>query len=179
MFPRFRKPNTAETAAASLLESVRSAAREPGLFGPGRVPDTLDGRFESMVLHVVLLLERLRADGEGAGEVAQALFDALFKDLDAAVRELGSEDLGVAKRVRRMAEAFYGRQAAYSEALAAADDAPLRAALERNLLATTEASPAFLATATAYVRATVRQLAAQPVSAILSGKSPHWPPPPR
>lgn len=180
MFSLFSKRTTpAETSAAALLEAARAAARRPELFGPGRVPDTLDGRFESMVLHVVLVLERLRADGEGSGEVAQALFDALFRDLDAAIRELGAEDIGVAKRIRRMATAFYGRQRAYREALASADDAALAAALRRNLLATTETSDAFVNALTAAVRTTVRQLAAQPVSAILAGESPHWAPPPR
>lgn len=178
MFPRLKKLRPEKAAAAVLLESARSAARAPGLYGPGRVPDTLDGRFECMVLHVILLVERLRADGEGAGAVAQALFDALFRDFDAAIRELGAEDIGVAKRVRKMAEAFYGRQQAYRAALADADDDALGAALERNLLATAHPSAAFVEATTAYVRACVRQLAALPTSAILSGKSPSWPAPP-
>ena len=92
--------------------------------------------------------------------------------------QLGAEDLGVAKRVRRMAEAFYGRQLAYREALAAPDDAALAAALKRNLFATAEPADAFASAMTAYVRAAAGRLAAQPAAAILAGESPLWPTPP-
>jgi cytochrome b pre-mRNA-processing protein 3 len=174
VFDRLRKPSRAEIAAAGLLESARAAARRPALFGDGRIPDTLDGRFESMALHAGLLILRLRSDGgEEAATVAQRLFDALFRDLDSAVRELGAFDLGVSKRIRTMAEAFYGRLSAYRDALAVAGDETLREALARNVLPPT-ASPQFLDALTAYVRSSHVLQRAQPVAALMAGEAPPW-----
>ena len=102
MFGRLRKPSRATVVAGGFLESARAAARSPVLFGEGRIPDTLDGRFESMALHVGLLILRVQNEGEEGAEVAQALFDAFFRDLDSAVRELGAFDLSVAKKITKI-----------------------------------------------------------------------------
>jgi len=53
--------------------------------------------------------------------------------MDASLRELGVGDLGVPREMRRIGEAFFGRQAAYAAALAAADRESLAAALRRNI----------------------------------------------
>src|SRR5512135_2803202 len=106
-----RGPHEAE--ATRLYDAIVSQARRPEFYEGGGVPDSIDGRFELIVLHAYLVLRRLRAAG-GAGEpLAQALVDVLFADLDASLREMGAGDLGVGKRVKRMATAFYGRIGAY------------------------------------------------------------------
>jgi cytochrome b pre-mRNA-processing protein 3 len=178
MFDRLKNSAAAKARAAALLEAARSASRAPALFGPGRAPDTLDGRFESMALHVALLVDRLGREGGAAARVSQALFDGFVRDLDDALREMGVGDLTVPRKIRSMGEAFYGRLQAYREALGAADDGVLRAALARNMFATEPASENFLAAATAYVRASYAQLAAQSAEALLDGEPPHWAAPP-
>ena len=103
------------------------------------VADTLDGRFDMICLHVALLSRRLIAGARGAGAaapgrvLAQAVFDAMFTDMDSCLREGGVGDPGVPRRVRAMWEAYHGRARAYDGALDAADGAALSAALSRNI----------------------------------------------
>lgn len=173
MFDRLKKRARTRRSAEALLGSARDAARAPALFGDGRVPDTIDGRFESLVLHVVLVIDRLHGEAAPAPALSQAVFDALFRELDGAIREIGAGDLSVGKKVRRMGEAFYGRLKAYRAGLAEGDDA-LAAALERNLFATRTPEPAFLSAMARYVRACAQRLAAHPTAALLEGDAPTW-----
>jgi cytochrome b pre-mRNA-processing protein 3 len=128
-----RKPH--ERAGFGLYGAAVAAARAPGYFGPGfGVPDTLDGRFDLIGLHAALLIRRLRRDPDPRGPaLAQAVFDAMFADMDQALREMGVGDLSVGKRVRRMWEAFHGRARAYEAALDAGDAEALAVALRRNV----------------------------------------------
>ncbi len=97
------------------------------------VPDTLDGRFDLVGVHVALLIRTLRRLPPPGPALAQAVFDAMFSDMDINLRELGVSDLAVGKRVRAMWEAFHGRAAAYEAALDADDQPALAAALARNV----------------------------------------------
>ena len=125
-----RKPH--ERAGFSLYTAAVGAARNPLVFDALGVPDTLDGRFDLVSLHVALLIRRLRADADPAGpELAQAVFDAMFADMDVNLREMGVSDLAVGKRVKRMWEAFHGRALAYEAALNGEGD--LADALRRNV----------------------------------------------
>lgn len=128
-----RKPH--ERAGFELYGAAVAAARDPWFFTAIRAPDTLDGRFDLVGLHVALLIRRLRTDADTARgpALAQAVFDAMFSDMDVTLREMGVGDLSVGKRVRRMWEAFHGRARAYEAALDAGDSAALAAALMRNL----------------------------------------------
>lgn len=133
LFGLFRqKPH--ERAGFELYGAAVAAARDPAAFAALAVPDTLDGRFDLVGLHVALLIRRLRADPDPRGApLAQAVFDAMFADMDVNLREMGVGDLGVGKRVKRMWEAFHGRATAYEAALAAGDAAALALALGRNV----------------------------------------------
>jgi len=119
-----------------LLQRVTGASRNPALFGEGRAPDTLDGRFELITLYAGLALKRLRRSPE-AEPLAQAFVDTLFKQLDAGLREEGVGDLAVPKRVHKLAGVFYARLEAYSPALDAHDVEALKETLKRNLMGTT------------------------------------------
>src|SRR5579885_2019728 len=99
-------------AAAALYRAVVAQARAPAFYVAYGVPDTLDGRFDLIALHMFLVLHRLKSDTD-ASTVSQALFDIMFDDMDRSLREMGVGDLGVGRRVRAMAEALYGRMAAY------------------------------------------------------------------
>ena len=152
---RRRARRRAAATASRLYAAAVAQARAPGFYLAG-VPDTLDGRFDLLMLHVFLLVRRLRRDGADGAAAAQALFDAAFDDMDRTLREMGVGDLGVPRRVKAMARAFYGRAAAYDAALDARGDAGLRAALGRNLLGRAPAPAAFAA----YVRDAEAALAA-------------------
>jgi len=97
------------------------------------VPDTMDGRLDLIVLHMVLLLARLDRQGPAARDLGQNLFDHFCRDLDANLREMGVGDLAVPKRMRQFAEAFYGRQSAYLATLSAPNGRELEKALARNI----------------------------------------------
>jgi cytochrome b pre-mRNA-processing protein 3 len=114
-----------------LLEQVTRASRNPALFGEGRLPDTLDGRFELIALHGALALVRLKQSPEAA-PLAQAFVDTFFKHIDAGLREDGVGDLAVPKRMHKLAGAFYGRIEAYAAALASHDAKALTSAVVRN-----------------------------------------------
>jgi cytochrome b pre-mRNA-processing protein 3 len=126
-----RKRNRQEHAAYALYGAAVAAARDPHLYAALGVPDTLDGRFDSLCLHVFLLIRRLNTEGEAGKTMAQAVFDAMFHDMDINLREMGVSDLSVGKRNRAMWEAFHGRAAAYTQAWG--DPAGLAAAIGRNI----------------------------------------------
>ncbi|MDU7523930.1 MAG: ubiquinol-cytochrome C chaperone family protein [Roseomonas mucosa] len=140
-----RKPF--ERAGFELYTASVAAARAPGLFGTIGVPDTLEGRFDAIALHVALLVHRLRHDPDPRGrELAQAVYDAMFADMDLNLREMGVGDMSIGRRVKAMWEAFHGRARAYEAALEAMgkaqdgtaespplETAPLETVLARNI----------------------------------------------
>jgi cytochrome b pre-mRNA-processing protein 3 len=131
IFRLFRRDSRRVTIA-TLYERVATASRQPDLFLRLGIPDTLEGRFESLALHMILVLRALRRMPAPADEVAKDLTDALFRDLDASLREMGVGDTAVPKRMKRLGEAFYGRARAYDGPLEAADEEALAGALGRN-----------------------------------------------
>jgi cytochrome b pre-mRNA-processing protein 3 len=119
---------------------IVAQAREPRFYRDLAVPDTVNGRFDLLLLHLWMVLRRLRAAAGGA-ELCQALFDHFCDDMDDNLREMGVGDLTVPKRMQAFGEAFYGRSAAYDQAfdktLDSASDAaaePLAQALCKNIL---------------------------------------------
>jgi cytochrome b pre-mRNA-processing protein 3 len=125
-----RKRDKHERSAFQLYGSAVAAARDPYLYQTLGVPDTLDGRFDAIVLYVFLIVRRLGSESEPGPTLAQAVFDAMFLDMDINLREMGVSDLSVGKRNRAMWEAFHGRSAAYAGSWD--DKAALAAALGKN-----------------------------------------------
>ena len=136
--------------AQPLYYAIVAHARQPVFYRDLGVPDTVDGRFDMIVLHAVLVFLRLRGDPVAA-PLVDDLFDALFADLDRSLREMGLGDMRVGKRVRQMARGFYGRAQAYDRALAGSE--PLEDALRRNLYGTVAPPEDAVAAMAAYVRA--------------------------
>ncbi|SLN45072.1 ubiquinol-cytochrome C chaperone family protein [Oceanibacterium hippocampi] len=128
----FRK-SPLKSAAYRLYGEIVEQARDPGFYRNAAVDDSVEGRFAMIVLHQFLVLRRLKGEGETAETLAQHLFDIMVDDLDRSLREMGVGDLGVGKRVKKLAQRFYGHVASYDEALQASGDAALAAALGRNL----------------------------------------------
>lgn len=92
-------------------------ARDPAFFGSGRFADDYDGRIDLISLHMAVMMERLRADGEDGKLLSQALFDEMKDDFEIALREEGIGDTGVKKRIKPMINFFYERAKAYTDAL--------------------------------------------------------------
>jgi cytochrome b pre-mRNA-processing protein 3 len=163
-----RKPH--ERAGFALYGAAVAAARRPVFFADAGVPDTLDGRFDLVSLFTGLVISRIAGDPDPRGkDLAQAVFDAMFADMDVNLREMGVGDLSVGKRVKRMWEAFHGRAQAYEAALQAGDRAALEEALARNVWRgeAPEGAPARLAAAAAAAHAA---LAATPFAELVAGR---------
>ena len=122
-----------ERTGFQLYNAAVAMARTPLFYAELGVPDTLDGRFDLVGLYASLLIRRLRALPAPGGAVAQAVFDAMFSDMDINLRELGVSDMRLARNVRAMWEAFHGRATAYEAALASPDEPALEAALSKNI----------------------------------------------
>jgi len=168
MILSFFKKDPALDAASALYAAAVDQAREPVLYERLGAPDTVEGRFEQVTLHVYLILRRLKGDDQAARAVAQKLFDVMFQNMDDSLRELGVGDLSIGKKIRKMAENFYGRVGAYEDALGPdAADGALAAALGRNIFAD-EASPA-AARLAFYMRAAAAAIDAQPPARLAGG----------
>lgn len=173
----FRGRDKSQDKAHALYLSAVAQARQPVFYRDYGVPDSVDGRFELIVLHVFLLLQPLnklaRRDGAPrlsapAGDIAQALFDGMFADMDRSLREMGVSDIAVGKRVKHMAKSFYGRAAAYEEALAGSD-ALLADALRRNLFGTVDPAAADVAAMADYFRRQAAHMETISEARILAG----------
>lgn len=174
MLTRFLKRNRQNDAiAAALYGTIVAQARTPALYADFGVPDTVEGRFEMIVLHLALVLRHLRAD-ERQKAAGQALFDTFCTEMDRALREMGVGDLGVGKRMRKMAEAFYGRAGSYDAGLAAGDAAAISATIGRTLF--DEASDPRAGALAAYAAEIDRALARTPPDALLAADV-AWPRP--
>lgn len=164
------KLNRHERAGFQLYTAAVRAARDPFLYTACGVPDTLDGRFDLVGLHTFLVIHRLTREAEPGPALAQALFDAMFSDMDVNLRELGVSDLSVGRKVKEMWEAFHGRSRAYAAALGAADTDALRAALARNVWRGADPPTGADATLARITLAQSRYLDGQALATLLRGE---------
>lgn len=166
-------------AAHKLYVAIVHQSRLPVFYDKFEVQDTPEGRFDLLTIHTYLVLRRLREEHEKTAELSQALFDLMFADLDQNLREMGYGDTGVAMRIRKMAEGFYGRIKAYDEGLAAPDrpetETPgalagmLAGALDRNLYRNTRVSGDTVAAMVHYTRLQEAHMAGQGVDTLMEG----------
>ena len=159
-----------ERVGQSLYEAAVRQAREPVFYTGLGVADRIDARFELYTLHVLLLVMRLRDEGERGADAAQDLFNIYLSALDHALRELGVGDISVGKKMRKLGEALYGRMTAYEAPLRDGDADALAAGLARNVFETED--PATAAALAAYALASRARLAAQAFDAVAI--APEW-----
>jgi cytochrome b pre-mRNA-processing protein 3 len=165
-----------EAPARGLYSSLVAQARQPGFYLEFGVPDTVDGRFDMVLLHAFLVLRRLKGDHSRTADLAQALFDHMFADMDRNLREMGVGDLAVGRRIKAMAAAFYGRIAAYETGLALGE-AALADALKRNLYRKSNADAAAITAVAGYLRREAQALDRQPLASLMVGTVIFGPPP--
>jgi cytochrome b pre-mRNA-processing protein 3 len=132
-FSHFRKPRSPQRGTIEAIYGmIVTQAREPSFYRAMSVPDTVNGRFDLLLLHLWLVLRRLKS-ADGGAALSQALFDHFCNDMDDNLREMGVGDLTVPKKMQAFGEAFYGRTAAYDLALTGGHEA-LAQALCKNIL---------------------------------------------
>jgi cytochrome b pre-mRNA-processing protein 3 len=165
---RFRRKRRTDRIER-LYGAIVSQARQRGFYAGYAVPDTIEGRFELVVLHTVLLLDRLTSEGDELRELGQAVFDRFCLDMDDNLREMGVGDLSVPKQMRRIAAAFYGRANSYRSALTGEPDA-LVEALRRNIYGEGPGARDHAMRLADYVRAAAASLRRQTGPALIEGR---------
>lgn len=166
IFNLFRKPAVAPDVVDQAYASIVAQSRQVRFYADWGVPDTVTGRFDLVSLHLALLLHRLKHDA-AARPFTQAVVEHFFKDMDRSVRELGTSDIGVPKKVRKLGEVFYGLVGALDAPLDAKDVAALESAVARNVYGAPHPGAAQLA---AYLLDEAQMLAARPTAELISPK---------
>jgi cytochrome b pre-mRNA-processing protein 3 len=167
LFGRERARN--RQIVSGLYSQIVAAARRERFFSDWEVPDTPLGRYEMVSLHMFLLQHRLRGETGAAQDIAQALIDEFFLELDHSLRELGIGDVGVPKRMKKLARMFYGRTSTYGAALDAGNVEELTAALARNIRPEAKEWP-HAGELAAYVIFAAEALRRQPTGDICDGR---------
>lgn len=164
------RQNSLKSTIQALYGVIVAQARLPDFYLGYEVPDTVEGRFEMMALHLWLLSQRIAREPGDNRPLGKGLFDRFCVDLDHNLREMGVGDLTVPRRMKTYAEAYLGRSEAYRVALQSDDAAMLPAALARNVLGQAETSEHAELLA-AYVRACVAALDTASIAAIYAGEA--------
>lgn len=131
MLNALRRSGERRRLSDAILKGLVARARLEIFYRDWGVADTIDGRFDMLVLHAWLALDRIAEDRA----LSQALVDALFVQFDEALREQGAGDIGMGRRMTKMADAFFGRLQAYR---AATDRAALAGVIHRNVYRSNE-----------------------------------------
>lgn len=169
MLERFTGKSSRQGNADALYGEAVAQARRTEFYTHMGVPDTVDGRFDMIALHVYLVLRRLKQGDDRCQLLAQALFDTMFTDMDRGLREMGAGDLGVGRRVKVMAKAFYGRVAAYDHGLTETNGGLIDAIL-RNIFRGVEQNRENASMIASYMRHQATVLEDQPIEVILDGQ---------
>jgi len=156
--------------AQNLYGSIVAQTRKPAFYGELGVPDTVEGRFELLVLHVFLVLDGLRGAGAKGEVLAQQLVDIFITDMDTTMRELGVGDMAVAKRMRSLADVFCERLADYREALSESGDKALKQSLREHLQSSASPDDALTGALANYVLGTKQALENLPSERLEAGE---------
>jgi len=144
-------------------------ARLPVFYQGLEVPDTLEGRFVVLSLHLFAVLHRLKDGGASAASMAQELADHFTADMETVLREIGVGDLAIPKRVRRLAASGAALLQDYDDALTKGEGAlatSIACALPLDEASAKLASERL----TSYLMKVIRHLDAQPVADLCAGR---------
>ena len=155
---------------APLYRAIVTEGRLPFWYREGRVPDTLDGRFDMIAALLSLVLLRLEGEGERGRGPSALLTEVFVDDMDGQLRQMGIGDIVVGKHIGKMRAALGGRLTAYREGLAEGGD--LEGALERNLYRGEPIEQAAVAAVAGRLRGFSEALRATPFDALVQGRLP-------
>lgn len=156
-------------AAKMLYLLAMEQSRTPVLYTDYGVPDTMDGRFDCLLLHIYIIFHRIKGLDEYK-RLSQDMFDYCFADMDQSLREAGIGDMGVPKRMKKMMLAFNGRMHVYDEAVRGSDDSALGQAILRNVYNGADDMAGQSKALAAYVLQQILALADQGDDAVMGGK---------
>jgi cytochrome b pre-mRNA-processing protein 3 len=100
-FKRFFNPTTSAKTAREIYLLIVAKARQPYFYAELGVPDTVDGRFDMITLHAILVIEFIAQKGKAGKALSQQLFDEMFADMDRSLREMGAGDLAAPKPIAK------------------------------------------------------------------------------
>ena len=172
MILRFFRRNDDRETIQRLYGAIVAQSRDAEFYTSYQVPDTIEGRFEMILIHAFLLFHRLKDEDEGRRQLGQRVFDAFCTDMDANLREMGVGDLSVPKRMKRVAEAFYGRAGSYDAALSAPDEDELNEAVLRNVFGSDTARAVEARGLATYIRSAASSLKAVRFETFAAGELP-------
>jgi len=159
-----------EETALNIYGAIVAQARQPYFYSDMKVADTVEGRYDMIIMHAFLLFHRLKQEDEDVRQLGQTVFDTMFRDLDQSLREMGVGDMGVGPRIKKMASSFYGRIKAYDKALEDDNNSALEQVIDRNVFNKSPAEPLVLSHLASYMRCNVSHLELLGTNDILAGK---------
>jgi cytochrome b pre-mRNA-processing protein 3 len=169
MLAWLKKNRARRQRARFLYGSIVTAARHPIFYACWGAPDTVQGRFELIVLHMVLLQQRLLREGDDGGRLARALSEAFVTDMDDQMREMTFGDLRVPREIRGAAVALFDRWRSYGAALSGRDEGALKEALAASFGYLDPGGRLATAPLAAYMCRAAAVLAAEPAEQLLAG----------
>lgn len=161
-----------KNVAYKLFSKIIKQSRISEFYSEFEIEDSLDGRFDLMAVHMIILLDKLDYHNENKkpARLKRILQEIMFDNLDLTLREIGVGDLGVGKKIKVMAEAFYGRMKVYQVAFEKGDTDAISEALLRNLYRGRTLDKGILSNMSAYVQQQHEKIGNQSISEIMSGK---------
>ena len=111
-----------------LYDKVVEIGRDPFWYREGRVPDTIDGRFDMIAAVLTLVLLRIEEEGKETSQASVMIAELFIEDMDGSIRQMGIGDLMVGKHVGKMMGALGGRLSVFRQAIQEKNgfDAPVR-----------------------------------------------------
>ena len=129
----FFKKKKYETVSNDIYQKIVNFSRNKIFYTKYSVPDTIDGRFDMLVLTTIIVVHRLSKIKNEGRELSQKIFDIVFKDLDYSLRELGAGDVSVANNMKKLISSYMGRQKIYLKAFKSEDEKFLASAFKNNI----------------------------------------------
>ena len=134
----FFKKKKYETISNDIYQKIVNFSRNKIFYTKYGVPDTIDGRFDLLVLITIIVVHRLSKIKNEGSELSQMIFDIVFKDLDYSLRELGAGDVSVANNMKKLISSYMGRQKIYVKAFKSEDEKFLASAFKNNIFRNTD-----------------------------------------
>ena len=107
--------NFEQDTALSIYTKIAGQSRIPFFFNEVKVSDSFESRLEILSLNLILVMWALK--NKNLSIISQQILNLFFQDLDNSLRELGVSDLSVGRKIKVLAENFYGRLASYNESI--------------------------------------------------------------
>ena len=174
MFAWFRRRRDRKQTAQNIYGSIVAQAREPDFYSVLGVPDTLEGRFEILVIHLFLASQAIGAT-QWSNDLPAEFIELFIADMDVTMRELGISDIRVPKKMRELSSVLHDRLQAYRAAFEKADPAALIQILKRHVCTGDGQNNAGAAALALYMFETLADLSTQAHAEDRPGLSIRWP----